>query len=166
MKGSLKNLCHTFNTHRMVREYTERFYLPAFERFAPAGGGFRRRFPRPGFLDGSGAARMAAGARLALEDGPAAEAKVGDLVGVRARLRLGALPPADVTVELYLGALDAAGELTAAGHFPDAHMPPARAMANMFSKPAASPAAAAACRAIRCASCRTIRTWRRASCRV
>src|ERR1022692_3994620 len=34
-----------------------------------------------------------------LEDGPAGEANVGDLVGVRARLRLGALSPADVTVE-------------------------------------------------------------------
>src|SRR5262245_12244908 len=32
MKSSIGNLCHFFNTHRMVREYTERFYLPASER--------------------------------------------------------------------------------------------------------------------------------------
>jgi len=110
MKGSLKNLCHTFNTHRMVREYTERFYLPAFERF--------------GRLEADCAAASRALASWmsvvrrewpqvrveALEDGPT-EARVGDLAGVRARLRLGALSPADVIVELYLGALDAAGEL-------------------------------------------------------
>jgi starch phosphorylase len=121
MKGSLKNLCHTFNTHRMVREYTERFYLPAFERF--------------GLLEADSAAaarKLASWMNLvrrewpqvrveALEDGPAAEAKVGDLVGVRARVRLGALSPEDVTVELYLGALDAAGELTQPATFPMRH---------------------------------------------
>jgi starch phosphorylase len=118
MKGSLKNLCHTFNTHRMVREYTERFYLPAFERFARLE------------ADSAAAARALASwmclvrrewpqVRVeALEEGPAGETQVGDLVGVRARLRLGALSPADVTVELYLGALDAAGELTQPVTFP------------------------------------------------
>ncbi len=118
MKGSLKHLCHTFNTHRMVREYTERFYLPAFERFARLE------------ADSASASRALASwmnlvrrewpqVRVqALEDGPAPEAKVGDLVGVRARLRLGALTPQDVTVELYLGALDAAGDLTQPATFP------------------------------------------------
>jgi starch phosphorylase len=121
MKGSLKNLCHTFNTHRMVREYTERFYLPAYERFARME------------ADSAAAARALASwmsmARCewpqvrveALEEGPAGQAKVGDLVGVRARLRLGALAPADVIVELYLGALDAAGELVQPASFPMRH---------------------------------------------
>ena len=121
MKGSLKNLCHTFNTHRMVREYTERFYLPAYERFARME------------ADSAAAARALASwmslvrqewpqVRVeALEEGPAGQAKVGDLVGVRARLRLGALAPADVIVELYLGALDAAGELVQPASFPMRH---------------------------------------------
>jgi starch phosphorylase len=122
MKGSLKNLCHTFNTHRMVREYTERFYLPAFERFARLE------------ADSAAASRALASwmclARrewpqvrvVGLEDGPAEVANVGDLVGVRARLNLGALPPTDVTVELYLGALDSAGELLQPGTFPMRHI--------------------------------------------
>jgi starch phosphorylase len=42
-------------------------------------------------------------------------------VGVRARVRLGALSPEHVTVELYLGALDAAGELTQPATFPMRH---------------------------------------------
>jgi starch phosphorylase len=122
MKGSLKNLCHTFNTHRMVREYTERFYLPAFERF--------------GRLEANGAAASRALASWmglvckewpqvkveALEEGPAETTKVGDLVAVRARLRLGALSPEDVTVELYLGALDADGELIQPATFPMHHI--------------------------------------------
>jgi starch phosphorylase len=118
MKGSLKNLCPTFNTHRMVREYTERFYLPAFERFGRLE------------ADSAAAARaLASWLNLArrewpqvrvgpLEDGPAGTAKVGDLLGVRARVQLGALSPDDVTVELYLGALDNAGELMQPATFP------------------------------------------------
>jgi len=118
MKGSLKNLCHTFNTHRMVKEYTERFYLPAFERFG-----------RLQADSATGARALAAWMScvrhewehvrvVALEDGPAKDTKVGDLVGVRARVQLGELSPHDVTVELYLGALDARGELTEAASFP------------------------------------------------
>jgi glycogen phosphorylase len=42
-------------------------------------------------------------------------------MGVRARLRLGSLSPADVTVELYLGALDAAGEIVEPAAFPMRH---------------------------------------------
>ncbi len=122
MKGSLKNLCHTFNTHRMVREYTERFYLPAFERYGRLE------------ADGAAAARSLASwldlvrrewpqVKIeALEEGPASEAKVGDMVAVRARLCLGALSPEDVTVELYLGALNAQGELTEPASFPMPHI--------------------------------------------
>ena len=121
MKSSLRNLCNTFNTHRMVREYTERFYLPSCERFTRLE------------ADSAAAARgLAAWMSLvqrewpqvrieAMEDGPAAEAKVGDMIGVRARLRLGALNPADVTVELYLGTLNASGEIVTPATFPMHH---------------------------------------------
>jgi starch phosphorylase len=127
MKGSLRNLCHTFNTHRMVREYTERFYLPSAWRFAkleadsagPASSlaawmsVVRREWPRVGVE--------------ALEDGPAGDTKVGDMISVRARLRLGALAPADVTVELYMGVLDASGEIVQPAQFPMVHT---RSLAN------------------------------------
>ncbi|HLY18958.1 MAG TPA: alpha-glucan family phosphorylase [Bryobacteraceae bacterium] len=121
MKGSLKNLCNTFNTHRMVREYTERFYLPAFERFGSLA------------ADNAAAARNLAAwmcrvrsewphVRLeTMEDGPAGETKVGDLISVRARLCLGALSPDDVIVELCLGALDPAGQIVEPASFPMRH---------------------------------------------
>lgn len=121
MKGSLKNLCHLYSTHRMVQEYTDRFYLPAFERFgrlqadsAAAARGLaswmslvRREWPQ---------VRV-----QAIEEGPSGECKVGDMVAVRARLCLGALSPGDVAVELYLGALDAAGEIVQPAGFPMRH---------------------------------------------
>ena len=33
MKASIETLCPVFNTERMVQEYTDRFYLPAFEQW-------------------------------------------------------------------------------------------------------------------------------------
>jgi starch phosphorylase len=105
----------------MVREYTERFYLPAFARFA--------RLEADSAAASRGLAAWMSLVRrewpqirvLAIEEGPAPAVKVGDLLAVRARLRLGALSPADVTVELYLGALDAAGEITQPAAFPMRH---------------------------------------------
>jgi len=34
LKASIGSLCHFVNTHRMVSEYTRRFYLNAHDRFA------------------------------------------------------------------------------------------------------------------------------------
>lgn len=132
MKGSLKNLCPSFNTHRMVREYTEKFYLPSGERFA-----------RLEAEAGAGARALAAWMSLvrrewpqvrveALADGPAPDAKVGDRITVRAHVRLGALAPADVTVELYLGALDAAGEIVAPADFAMRHTGSPAGGAHLF----------------------------------
>jgi len=108
MKASMGTLCHFFNTHRMVREYMERFYLPAAERY--------------GRLSAEGMARAkelaAWKVRLrenwpqvrieAVEASPLAELKV------RARVRLGALLLEDASVELCLGCVDAAGETVGA----------------------------------------------------
>ena len=33
MKNSMAEICPIFNTNRMIREYTERFYLPAQNKF-------------------------------------------------------------------------------------------------------------------------------------
>lgn len=117
MKSSLQNLCPTYSTHRMLRDYTERFYLPAAERFT-----------RLEAECAAAARRLSAWTSLVrrewsqvrverLEDDPVAELKVGEMICVQARLRLGALSPADVMVELYLGALDASGEIVQPAHF-------------------------------------------------
>jgi starch phosphorylase len=111
MKGSLQALCHFFSSHRMVEEYTEKFYLPAAARSsrlhendlarARALSGWVARvrglWPqvRAEVLDGSGVTDLAVG---------------GD-VRTRARVYLGGLTPDEVSVELYLGEVDADGEI-------------------------------------------------------
>lgn len=112
MKSSISTLCHFFNTHRMVREYTESFYLIAHRRF------------RQLAADSAARVRILAAwlervrrhwpeVRVeALEEEPPPSLSVGDRIHTRARVHLGPLTPEDVAVELYLGRLDADGEIT------------------------------------------------------
>ena len=111
MKASISNLCSFFNTHRMVREYTELFYLAADTQY------------RHLTEDNAARARSLAAwearvrqewpqLRVVAENPPASgPIYVGDEMQLRARVYLGQLSPDDVTVELYRGRVDAAGEL-------------------------------------------------------
>jgi starch phosphorylase len=111
MKASIGSLCYYFNTHRMVQEYTERFYLPGAKRYQQLTGN-----------DAVRAVRLAAWKRRieagwpevkveAVETEAFNELQVGDTFHARARVSLGSLTPEDVRVELYLGRVDPAGEL-------------------------------------------------------
>lgn len=111
MKSSIGNLCYYFNTHRMVREYTERFYLPAAERY------------RQLTADGNARAKSLAawlakvkkhwpGVRVeAVTSGSDEGLKVGDRLVVTAQVRLGALTPDEVEVEFYTGLVASNGEI-------------------------------------------------------
>jgi len=111
MKASIGILSPFFNTHRMVQEYAERFYLPAAASYRALTTN-----------DAAGAKALAAWqARVrqawsqirveAIEAGDLVELKVGGEIRVQARLRLGALTPDDVRVELLLGRVNADGDL-------------------------------------------------------
>ena len=111
MRASLGTLSHVFNTHRMVREYTERFYLPA-----------TRRTHALTARDLEPARQLAAWRARVQEAWPSirievldsnlpAEMHVDAEVVARARVHLGKLTPEDVRVELYLGPVDAAEEI-------------------------------------------------------
>jgi starch phosphorylase len=111
MKSSIGSLCHFFNTHRMVREYAERFYLAADAKH------------RELLADSARAARRLAAwiaavrqawpqVRAELLDAKLpAEIAVGETIHLRARIYMGPLSPEDLQVELYLGRLNADGEL-------------------------------------------------------
>lgn len=111
MKATIGNLCYFFNTHRMVKEYTERFYLPAAVQYQTLTAG-----------------KMAKAKALAawkdhvrknwdqirieiVEAGPSQDIQVGEEFYVRARVHLGSLTPEDVEVQLYLGRVNAVEEL-------------------------------------------------------
>jgi starch phosphorylase len=118
MKTSIGTLCHFFNTHRMVAEYSEHFYIPAVARF--------------GQLEAesmAGARALAAWKARLREAWPqleikhvdvdvAAEARVGDTVQVQARVHLGPLRAGDVAVELIVGGVDGSGNLVATETIP------------------------------------------------
>jgi starch phosphorylase len=121
MKASIGNLCHYFNTHRMVGEYTKRFYLPAASRY--------QQLTADGMARAKALAAWKARVQASwpqvrvetVETATFTELKAGDEVQVQARVRLGALTPDDVTVELWLGRVNDRGEIVAAEATP---MPP------------------------------------------
>jgi starch phosphorylase len=118
MKASIGNLCHYFNTHRMVREYTERFYLPAAERQWRLG------------ADGMALARSLAAwkervrdqwSRVRIESVTADSldgVQVNSEIKAQAEVSLGALTPDDVSIELYVGLVNANNEIVGARAIP------------------------------------------------
>ncbi len=114
MKDNIGTLCHFFNTHRMVQEYTERFYLAGADRYQQL------------TADGMSRAKVLAAWKTRvqehwsqvrieeIETEPFTELQVGDKFYARAQVHLGALTPDDVRVELYLGRVDSAGEFVGA----------------------------------------------------
>jgi len=111
MKALIKATGPIFNSHRMIQEYTEKYYLPAYERFQR--------------LDGGSTAQVkeyAAWKRRMQESWPQvrverieaqipSETQVGVANAVEAQIRLGSLEPEDVKVQLYYGQIDAGGEI-------------------------------------------------------
>ncbi|MFO8090521.1 MAG: alpha-glucan family phosphorylase, partial [Desulfatiglandaceae bacterium] len=110
MRAGLRHLVPQFNAHRMVQEYTERYYKPCSERYLQL---CRTRF--------EGAKDLALwrqklmtgwhGVGISEIAGPEnVELKAGESITVRATVELGELTPEDVTVEIYYGRLDQNGE--------------------------------------------------------
>ncbi len=114
VKFSMAILTPIFNTSRMVAQYTDRFYFPSAKRHAElsADGAKRaqalvewRRRVRDAWAQVSvPLVRSSMSDRLT----------VGATAEVTAEVRLGALTPQDVRVELYYGPLDANGAVSIA----------------------------------------------------
>lgn len=110
VKRSMKALAPRFNTHRMVQQYTEEFYMPRFRVI--------EAMSRAGF---AGAAAFVDWQRhleqvwheiaildVDIRDG---DVEIGSSTTIHARLALGQLCPCDVKVQLYFGMLDAGGNI-------------------------------------------------------
>jgi starch phosphorylase len=110
MRNGLRDLMPRFSSHRMVKEYYDRFYLRCSERWNLLSAS-----------DFQAAAEQAAWchklrtswndvAVLDLKGDAANEKIVGQKVLISTRIRLGELKPEDVTVEVYYGSMDHQGE--------------------------------------------------------
>lgn len=111
MRESIRSVTPVFNTHRMVKEYTERLYIPA----AKAHVEFARE-------DGSAAAGLSKWKAQMRKDWPQVRISdvqignpdrqniaVGDSVQVSAKVHLGAVDPKHVRVEAYHGETENGG---------------------------------------------------------
>jgi len=105
MRGSIKSICPTFNTDRMVREYCDQYYLPAARLFMGlAEEDFRGARQLAEWLDRM-RHRWGEVAITHMEHG-AGELQVGSDLAVAAQVRLGPFTPEELRVEIYHGALD------------------------------------------------------------
>lgn len=109
MKESVNHIAPFFNTHRMVKEYYERFYVPAHNYGLVLSDNakvtqvadWRKKIAENWY-------------RVSVTDvTPQTENAIsmGDKVNFKARVTLGNLTPADVQVELYLGKRGTLGDM-------------------------------------------------------
>jgi starch phosphorylase len=109
MRDSLDKLCPVFNTNRMVREYTEKFYIPTTERYHHLS---EKNFSAAKSLAGWRSKVLIEWSHVKINRVEAnlnSHLKVGNSLEAKAFVQLGSLSPEDVLVELYLGRLDARG---------------------------------------------------------
>ena len=111
MKTDVDSLCHFVNTHRMVSDYVEEYYVKAHAHF--------RTLERD---DSCRARELTASLQRirgswpdvwvgAVEEETGQSVPVGSSIKVRAEVHLGRIDPQDVVVELYSGRVDMKGEL-------------------------------------------------------
>jgi starch phosphorylase len=110
VKAGFKKLAPFFNTGRMVQEYTEHYYMPAYRNYTSM------TQPNLGVGEKFAAWRhnvLAVWKDVQVKDVKISEneIKVGTEIQVTAQVELGSLTPDDVRVELYYGLLDARGEI-------------------------------------------------------
>jgi starch phosphorylase len=111
MKATIKATGPVFNTHRMLQQYTDLYYIPALERFER--------------LEANGMQRVKEFAAWkqrirdhwsqihiqAVKSDIPPETEIRSANNITAEIHLGALTPEDVKVELYYGQVDANSEI-------------------------------------------------------
>jgi glycogen phosphorylase len=106
MKASMNKLCPVFNTHRMVSEYWDRFYVPAAERGAQL---VENKCKSLRNLAQWREKVMYNWANVAIREiriPETSEIEVGQIYRVEADIFLGELLPEEVMVEAYAGRVD------------------------------------------------------------
>jgi starch phosphorylase len=106
MKASMHKLCPVFNTHRMVSEYWDRFYVPAAERGAQL---VENEWKSLRNLARWREKVMYNWANVAIREiriPETSEIEVGQIYSVEADVFLGELLPEEVMVEAYAGRVD------------------------------------------------------------
>ncbi|MCD6518530.1 MAG: alpha-glucan family phosphorylase [Anaerolineae bacterium] len=111
MKNAMSKVAPFFNTHRMVREYTEQLYIPAARRYNRlAANDYQATKALVAWLNKLhqhwGEVRI-----LSVESDAHDEIPVSAEINIRARIQLGTLTPEDVTVQVFHGTVGPEGEI-------------------------------------------------------
>ncbi len=114
MKASMQHVGADYSTHRMLKEYSERFYIPALENYRRlASSDFSQAKQLSNYVDRV----RAVWSQLTVQDLRTDAKPVmrsGDAVTVVATIETAALKPEDLHVELFYGTLSSQGEIIAA----------------------------------------------------
>ena len=112
MKCSMREVGKGFSSHRMLKEYSERFYFPALENSRSlAAAGFAPAKDLAAYLEKARAAwPHVAIVELRTDAVPVMER--GDQVNIEALVELGGLEPSGALVELYHGQVSSQDEIT------------------------------------------------------
>lgn len=110
VKRSMRRLAPIFNTHRMVQQYTEDFYVPRYlvsqDMSADGFAGTVQFADWKAWLD-----QVWSHVAVLEVDIDSGDVEIGSRSEVRATVRLGDLKPCDVRVQLYYGMLDTMGNI-------------------------------------------------------
>jgi starch phosphorylase len=111
MKNCLRKLAPVFNTNRMVREYAEKFYVPASTRGLALAQDNLRRAVALAHVKDSYRAKWNNIRVVGVHTSGNGHYKVGDKVQVEALLDIPEIDPKDLAVQLYSGTITSAGEI-------------------------------------------------------
>lgn len=110
VKNSIRDLAAFFSTNRMVQEYTDKFYMPNYQRVLE----MRRNDLQNGIRYSEWRRNIELiwnQVSVAQVTVPARMVKVGEKGDITAAVQLGVLKPSEVRVQLYYGSLNTRGEI-------------------------------------------------------
>jgi starch phosphorylase len=100
-----------FNTNRMVRQYAEEFYIPAYDRGQMLGSDSLARAVKLAHSKDSLRGRWSNIKVVGVHTTGNGHYKIGDTVQVEALVDLPEIEPTDLKVQLYAGAINATGAI-------------------------------------------------------
>ncbi len=115
MKSTMRTVAPIFNTHRMVQEYAERFYLPSERRYSSL---IEDDYAHAKELNQWLINLQQHWQELhvdSIEGDDREGITVGSTVHLKAHIRTGALAPTDIQVQAYYGAVDSEGQIKRQG---------------------------------------------------
>jgi len=112
MKSSMQKLSPVFNTHRMLKEYTDNFYLPSKERYKKLNASNMQKAKELAHWKSKVNKYWHKVRIIGVESSLTKDLKVGDTFKVTTTVYLDMLSPDDVVVEAYHGKVNSKGEIT------------------------------------------------------